>query len=541
VTSFEADSVVPEDHFDFHSASQNLGLLADPDPLANIQTIFDKDHSTEDYIKEIAIVREYADQITNQQQRQETIDRLEELSTTLQERLTARTRNIQTISQEAKDRDDANQGLPLLRDPVANQVTVDDSNTDQEYLEMKAYHAQWKSLAQEHNVDTSQAHLRSAEEHNDLVTTFLVQSFMQVDSDKSSGVDPDAAELTGKCLQGALTAIAPKFCWKPGYHNHEIPYLCPAGWHRHMAECFKNCNPGYYFVDGGTCWANCRSGEELMTQTGQDTPAGRNLLGRRSGPYADHGATCFRSITDFYWKDSYWADRMTNFHGSVPCRADQYKSGAMCYYSCSTTDGQGGYFDDEKTPMENCGYDACASSGDTCTSTILNMVMEIGFTIASISALVLSGGTAAPAVVAGTQLVKQVGKGAAKTFAKSIAKSMAKQSAEKYGTNAVKATVKKFGKNVWEEMTLKNALKGWGQTAVMNYCKEYAKAFHSIGGRTDTQFDPASFDPTGTANAVIECKKPSEVGCASAIMGAIGTFDPTGLLGLASAFMSDKC
>jgi hypothetical protein len=50
-------------------------------------------------------------------------------------------------------------------------------------------------------------------------------------------------------------------------------------------------------------------------------------------------------------------------------------------------------------------------------------------------------------------------------------------------------------------------------------------------------------DPTGIANAVQTCKdkNKSDRMCAKAVMESTSNFDPTGVVGLAAAFIHDKC
>lgn len=200
-----------------------------------------------------------------------------------------------------------------------------------------------------------------------------------------------------------------------------------------------------------------------------------------------------------------------------------------------------------KDSLEGCGDLACASTAAMCVSGVMNMVFEIGFAIASIAALVATGGLAAPAAIAGRELMKKMGKQGAKNFAKQTAKAMIRSGL----SNFQKAAMRQF-KNFmvgFKEDVLKNKAKyiaeaardGWSQNAVKNFCKEYQKATYKGLDGNKQSFDPTSLDPTGTAEAVIECKKGVGATCMGKITGVIGTFDPTGLMGVAAAFMHDSC
>lgn len=247
---------------------------------------------------------------------------------------------------------------------------------------------------------------------------------------------------------------------------------------------------------------------------------------RRRSPYSDHGATCYKAPWDFYFKSHYWAHRLTKFDSRVGCcHSDQYKSGAMCYRKCELPD---------KSPMVNCGWDACSSAGETCASTIMNMVFEIAFSIASIAALVVTAGAAAPATVAGSTMLKAMTKGAAKMISKNAAKSVMKRSSSTLAKNTWSNAIKKFGKEQVKGALTENAAKA--------ACHGYAQAYYQKLPNP-TEFNPANLDPTGTANAATTCgdQSKSSTACAAAVLGVVGTFDPTGLTGVAAAFMHDQC
>jgi len=521
-------------------------------------------------IKEGEALLKCAGQIKDPAKREETIRSLEGLRLDIEQQQAAMKVSDHSVANEATEEDAKNPVSWATRTNSTElfQHVYDESNTDPEYVEIKHLHKKFKSLIQDHNVDTSQARIRSNEEHNDLVTSYIVDSFLSTDEEHASGtsfLQVGGDKTAGaKCLQGMLLAIAPKFCWKSGHHNHDADYSCPSGYHKWGAECFQNCRGGYYWVGGGTCWAHCRSGEEELVQVeapkeDQDTEKfdsventdslistseaettgekvglwRRRRRRRRRSPYSDHGATCYKGIFDWYAKHHYWTHRLTKFDSRVTCRhTDQYKSGAMCYRDCAKI------ATDDRSLMENCGWDACATAGSTCASTIGNMVMEIGFAIASLAVLYFTAGAAAPATMAGRQLVKRSGATVAKTIAQAGGRSVLKRSNQVFFKTTWKNVAKKF---TARELAM-NGAENWGMNAVKAACNEYAKAYYNkLGG--NTPFDPASLDPTGTANAVNNCKDADRYPwtCAGAITSAASSFDPTGLTGVASAFMHDGC
>merc|ERR1711935_532971 len=512
-------------------------------------------------IKEGETLLKCAGQIKDPQRREETIARMTDMKEDLYLHL-KENKDSEASVEDSSKLEDANDYLTnfvakvhnksktptLLQSAELFQYEYDESNTDPDYLDLKEYHKKWKALIQEHNVDTSQARSRSPQEHNELVAGFIVDSFMET----HDTVQGDKA-LGAKCLQGILLSVAPSFCWKGGSHNHDACYTCPSGYRKWGAECFQNCRSGYYWVGGGTCWAHCRSGEEELVQVeapkeDQDTEKSDSVENtdsfistseaettdekvglrrrRRRSPYSDHGATCYKGIFDWYAKHHYWTHRLTKFDSRVGCcHNDQYKSGALCYKKCEPVD---------KSVMVNCGFDACSSASETCASTIMNMVFEIGFSIASIAALVVTAGAAAPATVAGSTMLKAMTKASAKMISKSAAKSVLKKSSSTLGKNTWSNAVKKFGRDQVKGALTENAAKA--------ACHGYAQAYYQKLPNP-TEFNPANLDPTGTANAVTTCgdQGKSEVACAAAVLGVIGTFDPTGLTGVAAAFMHDQC
>lgn len=167
----------------------------------------------------------------------------------------------------------------------------------------------------------------------------------------------------------------------------------------------------------------------------------------------------------------------------------------------------------------------------------MNMVMEIGFSIASIAALAATGGAAAPAVVAGKQVAAKMGRQAAMKTARYTAKGLLRAGKNRFTNVVLKNFKKKFTRNEIAQ----TAAEGWTENAVKNFCNEFAKASYNRMDPNYQAFDPKQLDPTGTATAVGKCKDESAMSCASGVLSAVNTFDPTGLLGVASVFMHDNC
>jgi len=463
------------------------------------------------------------------------------------------------------------------------QALVEDEDP-QIHAELVQMHSEFQDIIKKYNVDTSEARTRGPEEHNELITDFILVAFtgdasagdtLVQQSPTSAGAsaganagsapdltraDMDAtrraklkiqgAKLVGKCLHGLMQTAPADFCWKdPKYHQLENPQ-CPQGWHRPWGylECFKRCKAGYYFVSGGTCWQECNY-----------KPPGRRLLGTNRKDYRDDGATCWKSWFDVFWKKWYWAERRGNCHDDLKCRPDQYKFGCLCYQDCATVGEVQG-------SMENCGTLACGASSGGCVAAVSNMVMDIGFSIASISALVVTGGAAAPAVVAGKKLLKKCSQSVMTKLSKMASESLLKAGKAQFEKAAVKLAMKRIKGaqkamyNAINSKALANGdlrpkaqfkagiTDGMTQNAVKAVCGTVAQEFYKKLKTGSGDFHVKQLDPTGLAAAGESCvasaTEPStenHLKCVAATLGAINTFDPTGLMGVAAAFMHGTC
>lgn len=110
-----------------------------------------------------------------------------------------------------------------------------------------------------------------------------------------------------------MLALPPNFCWKKGGDAGRIPNDCPVGSRR---------------IGAGICRYSCKSGY-------------REVLG-----------VCWKGIR------SYVPKSISNFDSSIPCRANEYKGGALCYRDCT------------KVGLVNCGIGACSISKGGCGSAI---------------------------------------------------------------------------------------------------------------------------------------------------------------------------
>ena len=82
---------------------------------------------------------------------------------------------------------------------------------------------------------------------------------------------------------------------------------------------------------------------------------------------------------------------------------------------------------------------------------------------------------------------------------------------------------------------------GWSSTDTEKICSKIAdEEYKKLSQKS--KFDVNRLDPTGVATAVATCKDGGDdFECAKAIMQAASTFDVSGLLAVASAFMHKTC
>lgn len=406
----------------------------------------------------------------------------------------------------------------------------------------------------------------SPEEHNHAISKFIYhmsmghhetlndEEFTQALVGVGMGYGQTAAT---KCVQAAIGAVPPRFCYKGRDYNHDFNMACPHGWHvpSGMAECFEPCRSGYKWAWGGTCWATCPAHHVEIAATCHRSWWG-NCCTHTWAPWGRRRARicspCLHTSTtnrDHYWPSRipFTSDRMRCRHRySVEHRNGdtdlQYQAGAACYRRCdSFLPGNG---------LTGCGLDACAATSTSCAQAIANMIFEIAMAVASIVAIAATAGSAGAATAATRTSMRAVGAklGAqgAKSLAKATARGLRRSSATQFEKVAWRVAVKRGLKKALRDEarnTPATVRDNWSQNAIKSYCQAQALRIYNNANpdSTSTQ-DPAAWDPTGVANMVNNCNgDPESMGCKAAIVGAAGNFDPTGLLGVAAAFMHEDC
>ena len=241
------------------------------------------------------------------------------------------------------------------------------------------------------------------------------------------------------------------FCWKRTYGRGvgTIPKGC--GDKQNQAGlCYTPCKADYDAV-GPLCWAECRSG------------------------FRDDGATCFKSLFNFYFKDTYGRGA-----GTIPkqCDRNEENDAGLCYDKCK--DGFEGIGPvcwrrcEGDTPV-NCGL-ACASSRSACVSKVFEQIVSV---------LQLAEGIVELVVTLG-------GSSAIKASAKAAMNAL-------YQT-ARGAVLKGASKADFILLMKKMALKAGKQFSQAAAETAYVKAAANTGFSFE---DFAALDPTGIADVVL--------------------------------------
>jgi hypothetical protein len=89
--------------------------------------------------------------------------------------------------------------------------------------------------------------------------------------------------------------------------------------------------------------------------------------------------------------------------------------------------------------------------------------------------------------------------------------------------------------------TVKDLMKTAATNLVGQVCGEVARAFHDKALEPNWKTIATSIDPTGIANAVQKCKSSKGRMCTKAVLESVSNFDPTGVIGLAAAFLHPQC
>jgi len=316
-----------------------------------------------------------------------------------------------------------------------------------------------------------------------------------------------AGKLAHTCVKAFFDSVPPSICWKKGGDVGQPPRACPMGYFRHHELCFQNCKPGYSFDGGALCIQNC--------ERGWDT----------------HPLTCFKLIFQVRTRDSYFTHSITNFE--APCNEGQYKSAALCYRDCT------------QIGMVNCGIGMCAASDTSCGLGIAEMGIDNLVAIGKGIAFVASFGTSTVATTgvaaAKSAIMKNLQKvtKAVKNAVSSMKIMSKNPSAKKRFFDKLKQQVKKTVKELPMEKRK--------EKMVETICEEVHNDLFQKISEKDENNSPAweKLDVLEFGDIVENCSDldadQAGVKCTQSILKTLDNFDPTGLTGLAAAYMHPHC
>ena len=293
------------------------------------------------------------------------------------------------------------------------------------------------------------------------------------------------ANIAKECIKAVMETMNPDFCWKSGGDAGKTPYGCPRGWFRSGAICYENCRRHYHFKDGF-----CRDGSS--------------------------------------W---YVPSQKTNFESESTCEQGYYKWGALCYKDCANIG------------MDNCGIGACSQDSSTCGSQIASMALDVVTGVATFALFVVSMGTSSGGA---SQAMTASGRAGTQAMTDAVKKS----SWQKLKSTFSKQNFEKFKKRAAEQFrdNLKDIpLDKGAEWYAKNVCEDIYKG---IQAKLGTQSEPEDvdlesiakkFDVLGVSDIVDACKKGEKEKCAQKSLEFASTFDPTGLLTIAAAFVLPTC
>lgn len=322
-----------------------------------------------------------------------------------------------------------------------------------------------------------------------------------VDFDKIKDLTKEGMNIVKSCTNALMQVVPPMWCWKKNGDAGVLPTGCPEGYFRSAALCYRNCNNGYSFF-GGVCYERCKAG------------------------FKDHGLSCYKHLFKWYFKKSYIPRSITNFSSEIPCPGASYRGGALCYRDCKLIF------------MENCGIGACASDSFSCATTIIKMITDVITGLIDFISFCLSFGSSSGVVAAKGQLA-----GAAKKVGSQGIKS-AFQTLKNVFAKKFKSAIENKAKELARKLFLVDPIIKSFSAQVGDLC---GAVFGAIEGKLPTSPLPTaeslveSLDVFGIVGIAKSCSSGDGLNCAKSVLTSLKSFDPTGLLTIATTFMQPVC
>lgn len=299
-------------------------------------------------------------------------------------------------------------------------------------------------------------------------------------ADNNVEIGKNMSEVIKQCYNSLLSSLNPEFCWiRYGNIGKQPIDRCDDGWYNVGRYCRQNCKGIYdpYWL-GKTC---------------------------------KKGNNKYKPAEKFFTKSGY-------------CPFGYYKSNDLCYFSCSSIN------------MTKCGPSACASDKSSCLMEIGNMAWSTVLSIVSIGLLVGSGGASAP-LTPTLQGLKTTSRATQNQILQTVRKAFTTNS-----QNTIR-TAKKDFMSKYKDKSLKIS----AEVLFSSVCSTiYNSISDQLKNKDTNSFDWAkfgkSFDIVGVNDIYNDCKvNPNGVKCTKSVMNGVSLVDPTGLLGMAAAYVHPYC
>ena len=182
--------------------------------------------------------------------------------------------------------------------------------------------------------------------------------------------------LESELSQTIMETLPPKFCWKKFEWGY-IPKNCPEGYTREGALCFQTCNEAAKL---------------------------RNYVCNEEGGFkmfAYAFCHCGSSLTNWFFINYFSNQVLTNFNEKITCNDNtHWHHGALCYTKNCEVFMPG---------FVNCGIGACTSSSAVCFGEILRMFWKTIVGIVNFSIFIITLGVSSPAFTILKKTVAQIG------------------------------------------------------------------------------------------------------------------------------------
>eukprot|EP01063_Lacrimia_lanifica_P018493 TRINITY_DN25398_c0_g1_i1.p1 TRINITY_DN25398_c0_g1~~TRINITY_DN25398_c0_g1_i1.p1 ORF type:complete len:282 (+),score=118.70 TRINITY_DN25398_c0_g1_i1:977-1822(+) len=251
--------------------------------------------------------------------------------------------------------------------------------------------------------------------------------------------------------------------------------------------------------------------------------------------YKDHGASCYKNLFNWYFKSSFVTSQEDFFSNKARCPSSHgYHVGALCYKDC------------RDIGMRNCGFGACSLSSNACVGELLSMTFEAIEGVYNGGSFLggMASKTAAGFFARGNAIVSRVPSssmaGVRNAFLL-LKDHLIEDDIRKLMYDAAVSKINSKMDSSKRALLSDDDVAAIAARAVDHYLFELDKAQSWTNGNYGT----AAFHATGLAKIQKNCADPKTgndwVHCLQAGSAFLRNFDPTGITGVAAAFLKPTC